>query len=368
MELYIERDALGAALARTQGIAEKRGEAALVDHVLLQSVDDGLRLTATDTEIASIGTVSANVRATGAIAVHAAQLFQIVRSLPEPTVRLKLIERARLEVVCGRSKFKVPGREAEDFPTLPPFEARCSVNVTEGALRRVIELVSFAVATDDVRYGLNGAHIESGPGLLRLVGADGHRLNSASCAVEGESLDVPRRMLIPRKALAVLRKSLDTGDGTVGLEIGEGAIRIVREHEALWFRLIDGEFPDYHTIVPTSHNHLVSVRRDELGAALKRASILAVDKARSTKFSFGASELEVEVTNTDKGEVTETVPISLAGDPIQTGFNARYLSDLIAALAGERVTLELSSSLAPCVVRNPDDEGSFFLVMPMRFE
>lgn len=377
MDLFIERDELGRGLARVQGIIERRSTHPLLSHVLLHARDGGLRMTATDTEVAFVGDLAANVQGPGQVAVDAANLFQVVRALPEPTVQLTAAANHRLEVRSGRSQFKLPGYAAEDFPPLPAFDARATASVAEGVLRRLVEQTSFAVATDDVRYGLNGAHLEqvdgpSGP-RLRMVATDGHRLSAAEGAISGD-LGLQPRTLVPRKALGVIRKLLEGDDETVELGFGENAIRVIRAARAgqggqtFWFRMIDGEFPDYHAVVPTENKHRATIRKDELASALKRVAILVQDRARAVRFGFGATELEIDVQNVDRGEVREVVPIELEGEPIQVGFNARYLADVLGVLQGERVTLEQAHPLAPCLVKDPDADEAFFVVMPMRLD
>ncbi|MBX2797244.1 MAG: DNA polymerase III subunit beta [Myxococcales bacterium] len=370
MDLFIDRDQLGRGLARVQGVIERRSTHPLLSHVLMDAQGERLRMTATDTEVAYIGDLLANVSAPGDIAVDAANLFQIVRALPEPTIQLKKSANNRLEIKSGRAQFKLPGYAAEDFPALPPFESKGSAKMSEDTLRRLVEQTSFAVAIDDVRYGLNGAHLEEvdidGTKLLRVVATDGHRLSAAQGDFQGE-LSLAPRMLVPRKALAVLRKLLE-GDDEVELGFGDGAIRLSRPEQTFWFRLLDGEFPDYNAVVPTENKHRAMIRREALTSTLKRVGILVQDRARAVRFSFGAAELEIEVQNVDRGEVRETVPIELDGDPIDVGFNARYLAEVLSAQQGEWVTLELAHPLAPCLVRDPDDEGAFFVVMPMRLD
>lgn len=377
MDLYIERDELGRGLARVQGIIERRSTHPLLSHVLLHAREGALRMTATDTEVAYIGDLAANVRSTGQVAVDAANLFQVVRALPEPTVQLVAGANHRLEIKSGRSQFKLPGYAAEDFPPLPAFDARSSAIISEGILRRLVEQTSFAVATDDVRYGLNGAHLEQIDAKdgrkLRMVATDGHRLSAADGSIEGE-LDLQARTLVPRKALGVIRKLLEGDEQTVEIGFGERAIRIVRQARAgqggqtFWFRLIDGEFPDYHAVVPTENRHRATIRKEELASALKRVGILVQDRARAVRFEFTPNELVIDVQNVDRGEVREVVPIELEGESIQVGFNARYLADVLAVLSGERVTLEQAHPLAPCLVRDPDAEDAFFVVMPMRLD
>ncbi|MEM6931716.1 MAG: DNA polymerase III subunit beta [Myxococcota bacterium] len=374
MDLFVERDELGRGLARIQGIIERRGMQPLLSHVLIAASEGQLRMTATDTEIAFIGDLEANVREPGDIAVDAANLFQIVRALPEATVQLSLTENSRLLIKCGRSEFKLPGYPAEEFPALPSFDSKGSAKISEGVLRRMVEQTAFAVAVEDVRYGLNGAHLEeveeNGQRHLRVVTTDGHRLSASQGAVAGDVMLMPK-MLVPRKALGVLRKLLDNDDNEVDVSFGDGAIRLDRPSQRVWFRLLDGEFPDYKGVLPSEHKHRVLVRRGDLAATLKRVGILVQDKGRTgraVRFAFGPTDLEIDVHDVDRGEVRESVPIELDGEPIEIGFNARYLGEVLQAMSGDRVSLEFAHALAPCLVRDPDDPAAFFVVMPMRLD
>ncbi len=371
MDLYIDRDELSRGLARVQGVVERRGTHPLLGHVLLHARDAGLKMTATDTEVAFIGELAANVEKGGEIAVDAASLFQIARSLPETTVRLTLGDAHRLEVSSGRSRFRLPGFAAEEFPQLPAFDSKGTATLSEGALRRLVDCTHFAVATDDLRYGLNGVHLETvdtpDGSRLRFVATDGHRLSAAQAPYEGEVVITPRT-LIPRKALAVMRKLLEGDEEPVELAFGEAAICLSRPGQTFWFRLLDGEFPNYHAVVPKEHRMRARLARDAFTATLRRVMILVADRARAVRFAFGDGELEIEVHNIDRGEVHEVLPVEVEGDPMTIGFNARFLQDALGVLRGDAVVLESGNPLAPCLVKDPDDSEAFFVVMPMRLD
>lgn len=371
MELYVDREELGRGLARVQGIIERRSTQPILSHVLLHAREGVLRLSATDSEVAYLGEFGANVKTGGQVAVDAAQLFQVVRSMPEPTLVLRANENHRLEVATGRSSFKLNGVAAEEFPALPPFTAVATATLAERDLRRVVEQVAFSVASEDVRWGLNGAHVEERvvgeERRLRFVATDGHRLAASEVAYKG-SFNFPARTLIPRKALSVMRRLLEGDAEEVSLDFGAGALQLRRPGESFWFRLLDGEFPDYRAVVPTDTRHQATLRRSELLATLKRASILVAERNRAVGFSFHDGELEVHVQNADRGEVRETLPVELDGGAITVGFNARYLQEAIAAMGGDRAVLALAHPLAPCLVTDPDRNDSFFVVMPMRID
>lgn len=368
MELYIDRTALGRALASIQGIVERRSTTPVLSHVLLHARPDGLRMTATDTEVAFIGDLAANVESPGEVAVDAGNLFQVIRNLSDPTVHLTLGAGTRLEVRCGPSFYRLPGIPAEDYPPLPAFDATGTAQLKGADLRRLVDQTNFAVATDDARYGLNGAHVEDlGEGRLRMVATDGHRLSASEASFEG-SLAMTPRMLVPRKALGVLRKLLDGPDETLEVAFGEGAVRLVRPGQTLWFRLLDGEFPDYKAVLPQECKHRVTVDRSRMMAALKRVGILVQERTRAVRFAFADGEAVIQVQNVDRGEVTEKVPVELEGDDIAVGFNVRYLQEILGSMTTDQVKLELSHALGPCLVQGDGDENAFFVVMPMRLD
>jgi DNA polymerase-3 subunit beta len=367
MDLLIQRDELTKALARVQNVVERRTTQPILSAVLISASRDGLRMTATDTEVAFIGEVAANVTTPGEVAVDAGNFFQVIRTLPETVVRLSLGAGHRLEVQSGRAVFRLPGLPASDYPALPAFDARGTIRLAEADLRRLVDHTSFAVLQDDQRYGLNGTHLEERPGpLLRMVATDGHRLSASEASFTGK-LSLPSRMLVPRKALAVLRKLLE-GEEEIEVAFGDGAILITRAGQTFWFRLLDGEFPDYQAVVPSEGRHKAMLRRSDLNATLRRVGVLVQDKARPVRFGFREGELEVHVQNAERGEVKEVLPCEFEGEPIVVGFNTRYLQEILNVMAGDRVQLDMAHPLGPCLVRDPDEARAFFVVMPMRID
>lgn len=373
MELYIDRDAFLSGLSRVQGIVERRNTPnPILSHVLLEAADGRLRLTATDTELAFIGDLPANVVVPGEIAVDAQSLFQIAKVLPDPTAHLQLGAQNRLELTSGTAWYKVLCLPAEDFPSLPDFDGRSSIRVTGGQLRWLIEQTHFVVCPDDNRYGINGGHLEvvdgnDGEPLLRAVATDGHRLSYAQTPFEGE-FGMPARMLIPRKALGEMRKLTKRDDEELELSFGESAALLTTSSERFYFRLIDGEFPDYRQVVPTSWQRRGVVVKDLLVSALKRVAVLAQDRGRPVRFSFDPTAVTVSASHTDLGEAREVVPLELEGEPLDIGFNIRYFQEVLQAVHGDRVVIELGDALSPALIRSPERDDGLVIVMPMRLD
>jgi DNA polymerase-3 subunit beta len=373
MELYIDRDELLRGLARVQGIVDRRNTPnPILSHVLLQARENSLRLTATDTEIAFIGDFVANVEEPGELAVHAANFFQIARLLPDHTVHLKRSAQNRLEVTSGPAFYRVLGLPGEDYPPLPEFDGRASMRLSAAATRRLIERTSFAVCPDDNRYGINGAHVqrvgdnEDGP-RLRMVATDGHRLAYSEANYEGE-LGIGPRLLLPRKAISEIKKLSEAVDGDLEITFGENAALVQDASARFYFRLIDGEFPDYGPVIPKNPKRMVRIAREPFTAALKRVGLLAADKTRPVRFAFGEENVTISAQNSDIGEAREVVPIELEGEPVEVGFNVKYFIDVLSVISADQITVALGDALSPALISEPDGEDSLFVIMPMRLD
>ncbi|MCB9744592.1 MAG: DNA polymerase III subunit beta [Alphaproteobacteria bacterium] len=373
MELYIDRDALTTGLTRVQGIVERRNTPnPILSHVLLEASGERLRMTATDTEMTFIGDFPANVISPGEISVDAASLFQIAKVLPDATAHLTLGGQNRLELTSGSAWYKVVGLPAEDYPSPQNFDGQTSMTLKAQALRWLIERTAFVVCPDDNRYGINGAHLEvheanDGSPRLRMVATDGHRLSYGQAPFEG-SFGMAERMLIPRKALAEMKKLCERLEGEVQLSFGENGALLTTPAARFYFRLIDGEFPDYRKVVPTTHQRQVTANRDVLFNALRRVGVLAQDRGRPVRFDFEPEHLTITASNTDLGEAREQVPLELTGGGVSIGFNIRYFQEVLGALASERVIIELGDALSPAILREPGSEDSLLIVMPMRLD
>ena len=371
MELYIDREELIQGLNHVQGIVEKRSPNKILQNVLLAAKENVLTLTATNTEVTYIGELTGNVVVPGAITVDGTHLFQISRSLPDNTVHMKLGTQQRMEVESGSAWFKVHGLPAEDYPPITHFNENDGIGLKSKDLRWMIERCSFAIAGEDNRYGINGAHLEvvDGPNgrQLRMVATDGHRLSYAAVDFEGE-FAMPARMLLPRKALAELKKLCDHSDDVVKISFGENGALVTLPTARFFFRLIDGEFPDYRQVVPTSFQRQARISRDVLVDALKRVGLLAADRTRPVRFGFAESSLTVSTQNVDIGESREDLPLEMDGEALELGFNARYFLDVLAVVDSEQIVIELGDSLSPAIVRSPEETESVFVIMPMRLD
>jgi DNA polymerase-3 subunit beta len=374
MELKIAAHDLARALARSQGIVERKSTMPILSHVLLEAKGQAeLHVSATDLDLAVSSEHACEVAKPGALAVSARHLYEIVRALPEQQVSLRRAANNYLEIRSGPAEFRIVGLPAEDFPALPRFERVPFVAVEPALLLEMIERTAFAVSTDETRYNLNGVFFEPAAGAIRLVATDGHRLSLSEKALAGD-FGLKRGVILPRKGLQELRKLLgeavESGEEKPEAKLGfvENSAIFRRPGVVLVMRLIEGAFPDYRQVVPKAGEKVVSVGRQRLLDTLRRVSLLSTDKAHAVKLELGEGTLRVLSQNPDLGDAREEVPVKYAGEPLRIGFNARYLMDVLQVVRSEDVGLELADDLSPGVLRGATDADAGFtaVVMPMR--
>jgi len=369
VEFSIDRSELLESLALTQGVVERRNTLPILANVLLEAKGESeLNVVATDLEVHISRGCKANVRSPGAATVGARKLYEFVRELRPGDVTLHLLENQFVEVSAGRSRVRLVGLPAADFPAFPRGEERPEATLTMPAeqLARLIDLTLFAVSTDETRAHLGGVYLCGGEGIVRFVGTDGHRLALAEQLVKGAVL-TSQGIILPRKGLAELRKILDSGEGDARLITGANAVRVDHRGVQIVMRLIDGEFPNYEQVIPKSTRFQIAVEKSELFSALKRVSVVASDRARGVKLSISPDQLLVSASSPDHGDASEEIATTYSGDEMTVGFNARYLTDVLTVLPdGVTVEIGLSDDVSPGVVRKRDDESYSYVVMPMR--
>ncbi len=368
MDFSIERTELVQALSVTLGVVERRNTMPILGNVLLQADDDHLSVSATDLEVHVKRRCTAKIKTKGAATVPARKLHELVRELPQGEVRIRSLDNEFVEVVSSRSRAKLVGLPANDFPSFPHAETKgaLSLEIAGAALRRLIDQTLFAVSTDDTRAHLGGVLLQVRGGALCFVATDGHRLALCEQPLK-QAMELEKGIILPRKGLGELRKLIDDVEDTVKLRLLGNAVKADAGHVEIMMRLIDGEFPNYEQVIPKSSKYTVTIARSELLAALRRVSVVASDRVRGVRFRLAPNLLEVSASSADFGEASEELEVPFDGEEMSVGFNARYLTEALSVLDESiRVQLSLSDDQSPGVLQTEDDDFFRYVVMPMR--
>ncbi len=371
MEVKIKKTDFLNILKWPQGVVEKRGTMPILSNILLEASGDHMKVSATDLELALVTEGKAEVKSGGKAVVNARNLYEIVKEAPDESIKISK-KGESLEILSGKSRFKVVGMNPEEFPTLSKISSSEEISMEGEDVEDMIRKTHYAASTDETRYTLNGVclvKVQKGDKVfLRLVATDGHRLSYTERETN-KNWNLLKGIIIPRKGVAELRNLISNSEGDLLVSMDDKAIRFRRgktAHTTLTVRLIEGDFPNYEQVIPKKSDKIVSVDRSLLLGALRRASIMTSDQARGVKFSFSEGVLEISSSHPDLGEASEEVAIDYKGTKFQVGFNPRYYLDLLGVMEDEKVVLELKDEVSPCVVRSEFDRGFLALIMPMR--
>ena len=368
MQFTVKRDILLQPLQTVQGVVERRQTTPILAHVLLTCRDGSLSVSATDMELQLVATTALDGGQSGSITVSARKLIDICRSLPADSDIHLSLDRGRVQLRSGRSRFRLNTLPAEDFPVLetPPVEA--SVTLAQGELKQLIDLTHFAMAQQDVRYYLNGLLLEFAESRLRAVATDGHRLAMADLDIEQSDMRAPRAVIVPRKGVMELNRTLGTGDENVEITIAANQIQLNLPNLIFMSKLIEGKFPDYDRVVPLVEtcDKRVTVDRESLRQSLTRASILSNEKYRSVRMKLKENVLRVLANNPEQEEAEDEVEVEYAGEALEIGFNVSYLIDALNALRTDSARLHLTDADSSCLITPDVGEQCQYVVMPMR--
>lgn len=370
MKLSIERADLLKALNHVQSVVERRNTIPILSNVLIRAKDGKISFTATDLDIEIVETVEAQIEQEGNVTAPAHTFYEIVRKLADgaQVALVKLADDPRMQVNAGRSRFSLPSLPEDEFPVLSADGLGHSFTMHAKDLVQLIDKTRFAVSTEETRYYLNGIHLhamEEDTPCLRAVATDGHRLALAQTPLP-EGAAGMSGIIIPRKTIQEVRRLLDGVDDDIGLEVSEAKIRFTIGNATLTSKLIDGSFPDYERVIPRDNGHILKIDTSIFAASVDRVSTISTEKSRSVKMTLEADTLTLTVNNPEAGQGVEEVSVDYDAEPLEIGFNARYLLDILGQIETEEAIFRFADSAAPSLVEDDGDTGALYVLMPLR--
>ncbi len=366
MKFSMERANLLSALGHVQNVVERRNTIPILSNVLMSADGDSIHFTATDLDIEITEAAGANISAPGDVTAPAHTLYDIARKLPDGAeVSLMISADGRLEVDAGRSHFTLPLLPPGDFPKMTADGFTHNFSMEAPALARLIDKTRFAISTEETRYYLNGIYFHAAEGKLRTVATDGHRLALAEMPLPAGAQGLPG-IIIPRKTVAELRRLIDGYDGAIELSVSDAKIRFKVGSAVLTSKLIDGTFPDYDRVIPKANDKQLVIDNKVFTAAVDRVATISAEKSRSIKLTLEKDNLALAVNNPEHGNANEDLMVDYDSEPLEIGFNAKYILDVTAQIGAQDIHFQLADPAAPALVKDPDDDGVLFVLMPLR--
>ncbi|MDT8310018.1 MAG: DNA polymerase III subunit beta [Methylophaga sp.] len=366
MQFTVSQESLARPLQLVCSIVERRSTLPILSNILLKAQGDKLTMTSTDMELEMIATLAVAVDEAGETTVSARKLLDIVRALPaNATINCKAKDNKAL-VQAGKSRFSLATLSSADFPDSEGAHYSEQISMPQAALKDLLDETSFAMASQDVRYYLNGLLLEREGNKLRAVATDGHRLALGEITT-AETADEKNSVIVPRKAILELGRLLNDVDAEVKLAFSPQQIKVELPDLHFTSKLIDGQFPNYERVLPLGGDKVVIAERDELKQALSRAAILSNDKHRSVRLNLNTGLLKATVTNQEQETAEEEVPVDYNGSAMEIAFNNAYLLDLLNAMPDSKVKMTFSDENSSALITPNDDNISRqYVVMPMR--
>ncbi|OWU85642.1 DNA polymerase III subunit beta [Oceanicola sp. 22II-s10i] len=371
MKLSIERAALLRAVAQAQSVVERRNTIPILANVLIEADGDTVRFRATDLDIEVVDKAPAMVERAGATTVSAVTLHEIVRKLPDGSLVSLSDDGAsgRLVVEAGRSNFSLATLPKEDFPVMASSEYTANFSAPAPVLRRLFDKSKFAISTEETRYYLNGVymHIAEAEGgrVLRCVATDGHRLARIDADLPAGAEAMPG-VIVPRKTVGEMRKLLDDDETEIAVSVSETKVRFATPDITLTSKVIDGTFPDYSRVIPQNNPKRLEVDASDFAKAVDRVATVSSERSRAVKMTLDEDRLVLSVNAPDSGAAEEELAVAYGDDPLEIGFNAKYLLEIASQVDRENAVFMFNSAGDPTLMREGNDTSAVYVVMPMR--
>ena len=374
MNVSVMQENLARGLQTVSRAVSSRATLPVLANVLLKTENAGLKLTATNLEIGINCWVPGKVAEEGEITVPAKLLTDLVASLPNQRIDLVLSPKDRtLKLTCGNNRSSIKGIEADEFPVVAAIGETPATSVDARVLREALGEVVFAAASDESRPILTGVLTRLNGDTMTLAAADNYRIAVRTLTLDKPVIAGGRRSSCPGRSYAELMRILPDAEPPIEITVTPNKSQVLFHVEGidLVSRLIEGQFPNYEPVIPTSHSSRAVIDREAFLAGTRRASIFARDSANIVKIELGgdngdATGVAITAHAADVGDNADTVEAAIEGSPTAIAFNARYLIDVLSALGADEAALELSGPLAPGVIRGIGKDDYVHVIMPVR--
>ncbi|HRO15621.1 MAG TPA: DNA polymerase III subunit beta, partial [Paracoccus sp. (in: a-proteobacteria)] len=276
---------------------------------------------------------------------------------------------ARLAVQAGRANFSLATMPSGDFPVLASTEYAVTFKAPAPLLRRLIDKSKFAISTEETRYYLNGVymHVPEGTGapMLRCVATDGHRLAQIDAPLPEGAAGMPG-VIVPRKTVTELKKLLENDETEITVSVGETKVRFATPTITLTSKVIDGTFPDYTRVIPRGNTRRLEVDASDLARAVDRVATVSSERSRAVKLALDEDRLVLSVNAPDAGAADEELAVAYTDEPLEIGFNAKYLQEIAGQIDRENAVFLFNGAGDAALIREGGDDSAVYVVMPMR--
>ncbi len=340
----------------------------ILENFLFEIKSGTLTITASDLQTSMITEIEVEAKEDGSIAIPARILMETLRNLPEQPVTFSIdSDTYSIEINSDNGRYKLSGENATDFPKIPTVSDGYSVNISSDVLSQAINNTIFATSNDELRPAMTGVYVNLSETNTTFVATDSHRL------IRYRRVDVAadqgHTMIIPRKALTLLKTTIPSENTNVNMEFNASNAFFNFNNIKMICRLIDERFPDYENVIPVDNNNTIGINKEELLSSLRRIAIYANKTTHQVRLKATGSELLISAEDLDfSNEASERLSCEHDGEDIEIGFNAKFLIEMLNNLDTDELSLKLSAPNKAGIIlpkEKDDNEDILMLVMPV---
>jgi DNA polymerase-3 subunit beta len=346
-----------------RGVARKT-TMPILEGILMEATDHKIVLTSTNLEISVKTTLPAHIEQDGAIILGASFFSSLVKKLSGDDIYFESTGQDTLKMTCELSTYTIKGMSPEDFPAFPEIIDDYTFAIKADVLHDLIRGTIFSVALKENIPVLTGLKLEIEGDQITVVALDGYRLALRKGTLS-KAIDQPVSVIVPGSSMSELEKMISSTEEDIQVNLSKSQIFFTVGDTEFTSRLLEGEFINYHHIIPEETNTEITVSRRALLDSTERAALLANEgKNNLIKLDIGMEELTL-TSNADIGEVHEVIPIKKTGDDLRIAFNSKFIIDALKVISEEDITIRLTNPVGPALIVG-DDDRFVTLILPVR--
>jgi DNA polymerase III subunit beta len=370
MQFVVKRDILLKSLNFVQGVVEKKNTLPILSNVLLQLNENKLSIIATDLDIIFYDEITdVKIINEGSTTTSAAILYDIIRKISSDSdLNFNLKSENKLSLKSENSDFNLLCLPIDNFPTFADeFEGK-EIAINNNRFLKLLNKTKISISNDDTRHYLNGIFLHlteaHGRNFLTGVATDSHRLSSSSLEIENTS-DFTS-LILPRKTVFQLCTLLAEIPDQLTIQTSENKIKFTLGKMKLISKVIDGKFPDYKKVVPTTNDKTLVVSAKDFINSIERVASVSLDRKEGVKLVLNKDNIQLSVNSANSGEGNEKIKAEFSSENLNISFNSKYLIDIASEVEDKNLKMNLKDPVSPVLIEDVSDKNSYYVIMPMK--
>ena len=370
MQFVVKRDILLKSLNFVQGVVEKKNTLPILSNVLLQLKNKKLSIIATDLDIIFYDEISdVKILKEGSTTTSAAILYDILRKISSNSeLNFELKSENKLSLKSENADFNLLCLPTDNFPTFADEFEGSEITLNNSRFLKLLNKTRISISNDDTRHYLNGIflHITEAHGrnFLTGVATDSHRLSSSSLEIENTA-DFTS-LILPRKTVFQLCSLLAESSDQLTMQASDNKTKFTFGNMKLISKVIDGKFPDYKKVVPTTNDKTLVVSSKDFINSIERVASVSLDRKEGVKLVINKDNVQLSVNSANSGEGNEKIEAQFSSENLNISFNSKYLIDIASEVEDKNLKMNLKDSASPVLIEDASDKNSYYVIMPMK--